>query len=173
VIGAQAIAAPAECFGFTCGAWEPSLKSAASTYNPGYDPKGSAPTGAPRDWAARVPNGRTADTPSDSVLILFPGWWPAGVAIEWKEQHGDTLVGIARALVADGRLKNPVSTVRAMHVPCARRDTRRRDTLLKRRSCHGRRRRCPSRTRCGSKFFFIEPTPLLAWLGSGRMYSRS
>ena len=128
MIGAQAIPTPTECFGFTFGTWEPSLKSAASTYNPGYDPKGSAPTGAPRDWAARVPNGRTADTPSDSVLILFPGWWPAGVAIEWKEQHGDTLVGIARALVADGRLKNPVSTVRGMHVPCARPDTPQRDT---------------------------------------------
>jgi hypothetical protein len=62
------------------------------------------------------------------VLLLFPAWWPVGVSIEWTEQHGDTLVGIARALVADGRVKNPVSIVRAMRVPCARPETRKRDT---------------------------------------------
>ena len=125
-LGAQAT--PTECFRFAFGNWQPSLKSVASTYNPGYDPTVSAPAGAPRDWAARIPNGRPSDTPADSVLILFPAWWPVGVAIEWKEQHGDTLVGVARALVADGRLKNPETSVRAMHVPCTRPDAPKRDT---------------------------------------------
>ena|SRR2546423_8059479 len=116
---------PDECFGFTFGAWDPPLKSVASTYNPGYDPKASAPAGSPRDWAARVPDGKAAATPADSVLLLFPAWWPAGVSIEWTEQRGDTLLGRARALVADGRVKNPVSLVRGARVPCRRPDSER------------------------------------------------
>jgi hypothetical protein len=54
------------------------------------------------------------------VLVLFPSWWPAGVTIEWRETRGDTLFGIARALVADGRIPNPVSTVQATRLPCDR-----------------------------------------------------
>jgi len=125
---AQTRSAPDECFGFKFGAWEPSLKSVASAGNPGYDPTASAPAGAQRDWAARVPNGRNTSSPADSVLMLFPAWWPVGVAIEWTEQHGDTLVGTAHALVADGRLKNPSTTVRGMRVPCAHPEPPRRDT---------------------------------------------
>ena len=115
---AQGQATPDECYRFAFGVWEPSLKSVASTYNPGYDPTKSAPAGAPRDWAARLPNEKPAETHADSVLLLFPAWWPAGVSIEWREQRGDTLFGRAVALVADGRVKNPVSTVRALRVVC-------------------------------------------------------
>lgn len=119
--------APDECFGFKFGSWDPPLKSVASTYNPGYDPVASAPPGSPRDWAARIANGKS-DTAADSVLLLFPAWWPAGVAIEWKEQRGDTLIGTARALVADGRVKNPVTPVRGIHVACRRPEESRHDT---------------------------------------------
>jgi hypothetical protein len=117
---AQTPRTPDECFGFSFGKWEPALRSAASTYSPGYDPTSSAPAGAPRSWATRAPNGSpsTAGEPADSVLLLFPPWWPAGVAIQWTTRHGDTLVGLARALVADGRVKNPESPVRALRVTC-------------------------------------------------------
>jgi hypothetical protein len=131
LLGAQAqpprMPVPDECFGFKFGSWDPPLKSVASTYNPGYDPVSSAPAGSPRDWAVRIPNGKP-ETAADSVLLLFPGWWPAGVAIEWTEQRGDTLLGRARALVADGRVKNPVTAVRGMHVACRRPEEPRRDT---------------------------------------------
>jgi hypothetical protein len=119
---------PEECYRFAFSAWDPPLKSVASTYNPGYDPTSSAPAGTPRDWAAKLSNGKATNTPADSVLLLFPAWWPAGVSIEWKEQRGDTLVGRAVALVADGRVKNPVSAVRAMFVPCKRPENPPRDT---------------------------------------------
>jgi hypothetical protein len=125
---AQRAATPDECLGFKFGAWEPPLKSVASAGNPGYDPTTSAPAGAQRDWAARVPNGRTTGSAADSVLMLFPAWWPVGVSIEWTEQRGDTLIGTAHALVADGRLKNPVAPVRGLRVACARPDAPRRDT---------------------------------------------
>ena len=118
VSGAQAT--PNECYGFTFGAWDPPLKTVASAYSPGYDPTTSAPAGAPRDWAARVPNGRTSNSAADSVLMLFPAWWPVGVEIRWTSEHADTLLGGAIALVADGRQKNPVTTVRAVRVACNR-----------------------------------------------------
>lgn len=130
VLAAQAsprMPAPDECFGFSFGSWDPPLKSVASTYNPGYDPVSSAPAGSPRDWAARIPNGKS-DAAADSVLLLFPAWWPAGVAIEWTEQRGDTLLGKAHALVADGRIKNPVTAVRGVHVACRRPEEPHRDT---------------------------------------------
>jgi hypothetical protein len=114
--------APDECYGFKFGGWDPPLKSVASTYNPGYDPTTSAPLGSPRDWAARVATGRPTATAPDSVLLLFPAWWPAGVSIEWAQQRGDTLFGRAVALVADGRVKNPVSSVRGLRVACRRSD---------------------------------------------------
>jgi hypothetical protein len=130
VLSAQAASdprAPDECFGFRFGSWDPPLKSVASRYNPGYDPTTSAPAGAPRDWAAHVPSG-APETMADSVLMLFPAWWPAGVTIAWTERRGDTLVGRATALVADGRLKNPVTTVRGGRFPCAHPATAPRDT---------------------------------------------
>jgi hypothetical protein len=127
--------APDECFGFSFGKWEPSLRSTSSTYSPGYDPTGSAPAGAPRSWATRAPtSGGASAAPADSVLLLFPPWWPAGVAIQWTSQRGDTLIGIARALVADGRVKNPQSAVRALRVSCrSESDTSRvrRDTVAR------------------------------------------
>jgi hypothetical protein len=119
---------PDECFRFAFGAWDPPLKTVASTYNPGYDPTTSAPAGSPRDWAARLPNGKATDTQPDSVLLLFPAWWPAGVSIEWRGQRGDTLVGRAVALVADGRVKNPVTAVKGMHVACRRPESPHGDT---------------------------------------------
>lgn len=110
--------APDECFGFTFGKWNPSLKSASSTYSPGYDPTSSAPAGAPPSWATRAPTTSSSSAPADSVLLLFPPWWPAGVAIQWTAQRGDTLIGVARALVADARVKNPEASVRALHISC-------------------------------------------------------
>lgn len=122
-LGAQA--APNECYGFKFGAWDPPLRTVASAYSPGYDPTTSAPAGAPRDWATRVPNGQATNSPADSVLMLFPAWWPVGVQIQWTGQHGDTLAGTAIALVSDGRLRNPVTTVRGVRVACTRPDTAR------------------------------------------------
>ena len=40
------------------------------------------------------------------------------MAIQWTTHRGDTLGGTARALIADGRVKNPESAVRALRIPC-------------------------------------------------------
>ena len=108
---------PDECFGFSFGAWDPPLKTVANHWNPGDDPTAASSQGAPRAWAARAPSGRE---PGDSTLILFPAWWPSGVSVEWTSTRGDTLVGVAHALVADGRLRVPSTRVRGLRIPCGR-----------------------------------------------------
>lgn len=54
-------------------------------------------------------------------LVIFPVWWPAGVAVSFPgDTLGDTLSGQARALVAD--LGKPVSVAwaRVVRVQCGR-----------------------------------------------------
>ena len=116
----DATRAPDECFRFSFGAWDPPLKTVANPFNPGGDPTAApaAPgaSAATRAWAAMTPSGKSAS--ADSVLILFPAWWPSGVTIDWTGARGDTLAGTAHALVADGRLKSPVAAVRGLRIPC-------------------------------------------------------
>ena len=116
--GAQATPSPAteECLGFSFGTWDPPLKSIEPSAS---SAPASIPASTSRDWAARLPSGRSATgSGSDSVLVLFPAWWPNGIGIEWAETGSDTLTGVAHAFVSDGRVKSPVSRVRAIRVPC-------------------------------------------------------
>jgi hypothetical protein len=108
--------APA-CLGFAFGRWSPALDWRAAGHGAVLDTSRvqHAPSG--RDWAV----GGTA-TESDSVLILFPRWWPVGVAVELPTREpapGDTIVGRARAFVASGQSTVPTTRVRAWRVPCA------------------------------------------------------
>jgi len=56
----------------------------------------------------------------DSVLMLYPPWWPVGVLVHFRERstNGDTLRGEASALVADGRVSVPTSRVMVIRVSC-------------------------------------------------------
>ena len=57
----------------------------------------------------------------DSVVMLFPKWWPVGVTVALPTRRpapGDTVTGRAQALVSDVRAKIPTSRVRAWAVPC-------------------------------------------------------
>ena len=70
-------AAPArdECLGFAFGTWTPPLDARAAGHRSGTraDTTPQAPNG--REWAMRL------ETQRDTTLMLFPPWWPAGVAI--------------------------------------------------------------------------------------------
>lgn len=117
---AQATAEPSAddasvCYGFRFGAWSPPLDWRAA----GHPRRDSVPAIAMapggRDWAATLGRGAARD----SVLLLFPEWWPAGVKIEVpRGETRDTIVGRAVALVAHAALPAPVSRVRAWRVSC-------------------------------------------------------
>jgi len=125
---------PDECFGFTFSPWDPPLRTVASSSNPGGDPKSGAVPGAAREWAIRTTadraladsaRGTVSDPVRDSLLVLFPSFWPSGITIEWTGARGDTLLGTAHAMVADGRIKSPVSRVRGVRVPCTKPEEKR------------------------------------------------
>ena len=106
----------AVCLGFAFGAWTPKLDWKAAGHVPvtANVPGDKTPEG--RDWAAPPVAG-------DTSLMLFPRWWPAGVAVALPTRTpavGDTIVGRAVALVPGPDMEAPTSRVRAWRVPCRR-----------------------------------------------------
>ena len=104
------------CLGFAFGAWTPKLDWKAAGHVPvtGHVEGDRTPEG--RDWAAPPAAG-------DTALVLFPRWWPAGVAVALPTRTpapGDTITGRAVALVPGPNIQAPTSAVRAWRVPCRR-----------------------------------------------------
>ena len=100
------------CLGFAFGRWTPALDwKLAGHARVDSMALQRAPTG--RDWA-------TPGTAADTTLLLLPAWWPAGVwvTVPRTPAPGDTIVGRATALVADGRRNAPAAEVRAWRVAC-------------------------------------------------------
>ena len=105
------------CLGFRFAPWNPALDWGAA----GHEPLDStrvptAPTG--RRWALPAGGENAA---ADSTLLLVPPWWPAGIVVTVPARGmamGDTVTGLATALVADGRLKAPTARVWAWRVNC-------------------------------------------------------
>jgi hypothetical protein len=104
-----------QCFGFAFGPWTPALNwqvAHGHALDSARVPR--APGG--RGWAATE-----VQAQSDTTLMLFPPWWPAGIVITYGAKPvspKDTVPGRAVALVADGRLRAPISSVRLWQVPC-------------------------------------------------------
>jgi hypothetical protein len=117
--GAQADTA-STCLRFTFGAWTPALDWQGAGHGRSIDSTHVARDANGRPWAA--PTGGSG-APGDTVLMLFPPWWPAGVSIEMRTAdfaRGDTVTGKATALVADARRVSPVAKARVWRVACAR-----------------------------------------------------
>lgn len=98
------------CYRFEFDAWSPTLEAAK---------RDLARFGV--DW--RVPAPRPDDTmwdaEGDSLALLFPAWWPNGVAVRFEPgAGGDTLRGEAIAFVPDGRASAPRTTIRAVRGRC-------------------------------------------------------
>lgn len=105
----------AVCFGFAFGAWSPPLDWRAAGHGDRIDTTHFVHAPEGRDWAAE------ASSPRDTVLLLFPAWWPVGVEVAIPARRimlGDTVTGRATAFVGDGRLQPPVAKVRAWRVRC-------------------------------------------------------
>ena len=118
--GADSAATPrrpddAVCLGFAFGAFTPKLDWERAGHQPVRDSSALQHAPAGRDWAADIATSR------DSLLFLFPAWWPVGVLVEIPNRtpaYGDTVSGRATALVARGDLTPPVARVKAWRVPC-------------------------------------------------------
>ena len=107
---------PAVCYGFSFGKWTPPLDWQLSGHGATLDsarvPR--APNG--RGWAAS-----DVEIESDTTILLFPPWWPAGVLVELKAKPvtlSDTVAGRATAFVADGRKQPSTSAIRGWRVAC-------------------------------------------------------
>lgn len=105
------------CLRFTFGPWTPALdwKTAGHRGAPDSSHVGRTPEG--RGWAAP-----SAANATDTVLVLFPAFWPAGVLLEFDPRAltaSDTVTGKATALVADAHRPSPVSRARVWRVACA------------------------------------------------------
>ena len=106
------------CLGFSFGTWTPKLDwhGAGHGEMPSASVLQHAPSG--RDWASNA----GAGVP-DTLMILYPAWWPAGVRVDLPTRTpavGDTVIGRAIAFVANGAVKSPEARVRAWQVPCKR-----------------------------------------------------
>jgi hypothetical protein len=104
---------PGECVGLSFGPWDPPLDwSAARQAGPAPPPAVPVPE---RGDAIR------SDL-SDSTLLLFPTWWPAGVVVRFPRRlaSSDTVEAVAIAMVADGQVRPPTSRVQVIRVPCHR-----------------------------------------------------
>jgi hypothetical protein len=114
------------CLRFAFGAWQPPLDWEGSGHSGNAGASGEAvrrlrdsiflqqPGADPRD-------GMVWDEKSNgSRVYLFPAWWPAGVIIQFDSASlaGDTLRGVAVAMVADAATKGSTSRVRALRVRC-------------------------------------------------------
>ncbi|MDB4880232.1 MAG: hypothetical protein JWL60_1678 [Gemmatimonadetes bacterium] len=108
-------AADAVCYGFAFGPWTPGLDwKRAGHPDPSRSTNAADVAPLDRRWAVET----------DSALMLFPGWWPAGVSVALPRRPrtlADTVHGQAIALVPDYRMKNPVAKVRAWGIRCGAR----------------------------------------------------
>ena len=105
------------CLGFAFGAFTPKLDWAAAGHRPIRDNSAMQQAPGGRGWASGD------GLPNDSLLYLFPAWWPVGVLVELPRRSpvlGDTVAGRATALVARGNVTPPAARVRAWRIPCER-----------------------------------------------------
>lgn len=106
------------CLRFMFSPWTPALAWHEAGHQNAMDSSRVARDDAGRGWAAPTP------VVSDTILMLFPPWWPAGVSIQVGLKQlatRDTVVGEARALIADANRPVPTSRARVWRVPCGSR----------------------------------------------------
>ena len=108
--------AAATCFGFSFGAWTPPLDWHASGHERTPDSITTPLASAGRGWATELTH-----PDQDGTMLLFPSWWPVGVKVALGARAltpGDTVDGLATALVGNGFVTPSRAPVRAWLVPC-------------------------------------------------------
>jgi hypothetical protein len=106
----------ATCFGFSFGAWTPPLDWHASGHERTPDSISTPLASGGRGWAAELTH-----PDQDGTMLLFPSWWPVGVKVALPARAlapGDTVEGLATALVGNGYVTPSRAPVRAWLLPC-------------------------------------------------------
>lgn len=108
------------CLRFRFGTWTPVLDWKRSGHPSAPDSVRLPRTASGQAWAVGASTTSSAIA-GDTTLVLYPGFWPAGVSISFDPRAfvaNDTVTGLARAFVADA--SQPTSTTRATlwRVPC-------------------------------------------------------
>jgi hypothetical protein len=104
------------CLRFQFGVWSPALNWKGAGHVSTLDTSKVERTADGRAWAAPA-----AVDGGDSVLVLYPAFWPAGVALSFDARTlviGDTAVAKATAFVADARLARPIAPAKVWRVEC-------------------------------------------------------
>jgi hypothetical protein len=112
----------ATCFGFSFGPWTPPLDWHASGHERTPDSISTPLASGGRGWAAELTH-----PDQDGTMLLFPSWWPVGVKVALPSRvlaPGDTVEGLATALVGNGFVTPSRATVRAWLVRCGARRAR-------------------------------------------------
>jgi hypothetical protein len=106
----------ATCFGFSFGAWTPPLDWHGSGHERTPDSISTPLASGGRGWAAELTH-----PDQDGTMLLFPSWWPVGVKVALPPRAlapGDTVEGLATALVGNGFVTPSRAAVHAWLVPC-------------------------------------------------------
>jgi hypothetical protein len=106
----------ATCFGFSFGPWTPPLDWHASGHERTPDSISVPRASGGRGWAAELTH-----PDQDGTMLIFPTWWPVGVKVALPGRAlvpGDTVEGLATALVGNGFATPSRAAVRAWLVRC-------------------------------------------------------
>ena len=122
VVGGQ----PSPCLRFAFGAWNPPLNWEAAGHAGQAESNGQAARRLRDSIFLQLPGAAAADgmvwddKSGGRRVFVFPVWWPVGIVVQFDGAtvSGDTLRGMAEAMVADGAAPHPSATVRALRVAC-------------------------------------------------------
>lgn len=122
---AQRQGSPSPCLRLAFESWSPPLNWGAAGHLGDADASGKAARRLRDSIFLQQPgaaaDGMVWDEKSEGRrLFVFPAWWPAGIIIQFDSATvtGDTLRGIAEAMVADGDAQRSTARVRALRVAC-------------------------------------------------------
>jgi hypothetical protein len=108
------------CLRFQFGPWSPPLDWRDAGHPSSPDSVRVERASGGQSWATGMPSGQQIAA-SDTLLFLYPPFWPAGVSIVLDRRAfvgRDTIFAKATAFVADGNRPSPSSRATLWRVPC-------------------------------------------------------
>ena len=119
---------PSPCLRFAFDVWKPPLNWEEAGHAGDADANGQAVRRLRDSIFLQQPGSTAADgmvwdeTSGGRRVFVFPAWWPVGIVVQFDSAtvSGDTLRGVAEAMVADGAAARSTAKVRALRVSCGK-----------------------------------------------------